>query len=81
MLVAVLKLGLLTQTFAQATIDIALAIHTNTRQSPTHWYSGSSSNKRMEKLLARVIIVENRTPNKQNKSASNMAPAVLAGLK
>lgn len=34
MLVAVLKLGLFTQTFAQVTIDIAPATQMNPRQSP-----------------------------------------------
>lgn len=74
---AVLKLGLFIQTLFQVIIIIALAIQRNTTESANHSHPGCCSMTQKEPTVQSVVKMENITPARQNKSASNIAPAVF----
>jgi hypothetical protein len=81
MLAAVLKLALLIQTFNQEMVIIAAPIQTMIMRSPSHSKLGLSSMIQDDSEDPQVTRVENNTPITQKTSASNIPPAVLAGLK
>jgi hypothetical protein len=80
-LAAVLKLALLIQTFIQLTNVMALASQKKIKQSPNHPRYGRVSTIQKDSIDPQVTKEANITPIKQKTSASNIPPAVLAGLK
>jgi hypothetical protein len=81
MLAAVLKLALFIQTFIQLTKIMALASQKKMKESPNQPRLGRVSRIQKDTIDPQVTNEANKTPMKQKTSASNIPPAVFAGLK
>lgn len=81
MLAAVPKLGLSNRIFVHEIAIMAAAIQDKIMRSPNQSILGTLASIKLPSADAHVTTAESATPIKQKTSASNIAPAVLAGLK